>query len=69
MNGCYDLYWMRPYAKRLVERMEAHGYYYDDLASYKGSLRFTFITMCGIPCTYFKSWREVAQFLHACVFE
>lgn len=51
---------MPRYARRLAIRMDALGYHYDTLESYRGYLRF-FVSGCGTIS--FKSWNEVREWL------
>jgi len=51
--------------ERIVNAMAAAGYYYDDIESYTGYLRFT-----GAGFTInFNSWRGVLEWLQGVVFD
>ena len=52
---------LSPKQIRLVLRMEAHGYSFDDLSSYKGHLVFTCLGM--IFPLVFSKWYEVADYI------
>lgn len=51
---------MSRHARRLAIRMDALGYHYDTIESYRGYLRF-FVTGCGVVT--FTSWKEVREWL------
>lgn len=52
--------------EKLIDAMEAAGYWYDDLESYE-----TWIIFRGDYCTsmYFNSWEEVNDWLRGVVFD
>lgn len=56
----HDFDRMPKYARRLAVRMDALGYHYDTLESYRGYLRF-FVT--GYGTISFHSWKEVREWL------
>lgn len=47
--------------RRIIKEFEKHGYYFDEIESYKGGYRFTNST--GTGATWFESQKEMKDYL------